>query len=394
MKVVVNYLTFKDVNVTSTCGGAVVNYGALTVKNCLFTKNKTLSSSAGAGAGISNTIGGTLYVEKCEFCYNESSVSAGSIITASNTITYISDCVFKDNIAPKGSAINNSGNMTVKNCTFNNNSTSYGTVLRAGYGTVYSSEGKINLINCIFDSNDGTYCSTIANDMNSSAFVANTLFINNKCSSADSSSATIFNGITSSYSSTLTLVNNTITDNNTVGIYNNKGIVFARNNIVCNNASDLYAFNGGITATNNLIGTSNTNFSGNGNIFNSDPLFVGNGNYSLQATSPAIDAGSNSYLPDSITFDLNGNKRISKDTIDMGAYEFQANASTPLTLTNEEKIYSSGLKIFIKKTNTPVSIFNIEGQLVAQGAKTEFQMSNAGIYIVCVGNIMKKVIVK
>jgi uncharacterized protein (DUF2252 family) len=78
----------------------------------------------------------------------------------------------------------------------------------------------------------------------------------------------------------------------------------------------------------------------------------------------------------------------------MGAYEFQANASIALNQSNEKKIYSSGLKIFIEKTNTPVSIFNIEGQMVAQGAKTEFQMPNAGIYIVCIGNNVQKVIVK
>ena len=69
-------------------------------------------------------------------------------------------------------------------------------------------------------------------------------------------------------------------------------------------------------------GDSCTGFEGvNGNI-SADPLFVTASNYQLSATSPAINAGSNS-APDLPTKDLAGHPRIVGGTIDMGAYEFQ-----------------------------------------------------------------------
>jgi hypothetical protein len=65
------------------------------------------------------------------------------------------------------------------------------------------------------------------------------------------------------------------------------------------------------------------------NCINTNPLFVGGGNYHLQATSPCIDAGSNSLVPAGITTDLDGYARIvdgdgdTIDEVDMGAYEYQ-----------------------------------------------------------------------
>ena len=57
------------------------------------------------------------------------------------------------------------------------------------------------------------------------------------------------------------------------------------------------------------------------------PLFVdfNGGNYRLQSNSPCINTGGNTYAPS--TADLDGRPRIIGSTIDMGAYEFQTNAS-------------------------------------------------------------------
>jgi parallel beta-helix repeat protein len=63
-----------------------------------------------------------------------------------------------------------------------------------------------------------------------------------------------------------------------------------------------------------VVGTS-------GNI-SSDPKFVSSGDFHLQGTSPAIDAG-NSSAPSLPATDLDGLPRISGAAVDQGAYEFQ-----------------------------------------------------------------------
>ena len=65
---------------------------------------------------------------------------------------------------------------------------------------------------------------------------------------------------------------------------------------------------------------------GPGNITNA-PLFVdeANGDFRLQTNSPCINAGRNAYAPN--LSDLGGNPRIVRNTVDIGAYEFQGNGS-------------------------------------------------------------------
>ncbi len=62
-------------------------------------------------------------------------------------------------------------------------------------------------------------------------------------------------------------------------------------------------------------------------IFNQNPLFVnqGSGDLRLQLCSPAINVGDNTGVSGT---DLDNNARIALATVDMGAYEFQANTST------------------------------------------------------------------
>lgn len=60
---------------------------------------------------------------------------------------------------------------------------------------------------------------------------------------------------------------------------------------------------------------------GNGNI-SADPQFASSGDYHLQSSSPAIDAGNNS-APSLQSVDLDGQSRINGPTVDQGVYENQ-----------------------------------------------------------------------
>jgi hypothetical protein len=65
-------------------------------------------------------------------------------------------------------------------------------------------------------------------------------------------------------------------------------------------------------------------WTGNGNI-NVDPLFVGNGDYHLQAGSPCIDAGTAEGAP---TSDIDGDSRPQGAGYDIGSDEYTGTSTT------------------------------------------------------------------
>jgi hypothetical protein len=92
-------------------------------------------------------------------------------------------------------------------------------------------------------------------------------------------------------------------------------------------------YNTAPAGSNYLVGASNLSFcctaplpaQGAGNFTNS-PLFINISNdFHLQANSPCINAGNNSYSVN--LADLEGNPRIVANTVDVGAYEFQTPGS-------------------------------------------------------------------
>src|SRR5262249_44773900 len=116
-----------------------------------------------------------------------------------------------------------------------------------------------------------------------------------------------------------------------------------------------------------------------------DPVFVSsiesesapttNGNFRLTAVSPGLGQGDMTAVGGS--FDLDGSPRNFGGAVDMGAYQFQAAASTPLVITTQPvpKVYcATGTNVF---------------QITASGANLAYQWEvnrNEGSGFVSVAN--------
>jgi len=129
---------------------------------------------------------------------------------------------------------------------------------------------------------------------------------------------------TASSTSFIRMTNLTITDNGAKGLRqgSTSGTSSLYNTILYNNGTNYDTLPG--DTGNNLIGT--------------DPKFVDSTsyNYRLRPGSSAINAGTNSPSGDLGTLDLDGKERISKSTVDIGAYEFSPaiNSGVLLMLLN------------------------------------------------------------
>jgi len=361
-----NNLTLKD-GYAITCGGAIFNRSAntLTLNNCVFVNNRTGSA--------------------CGAVYNQGKLT-------------INNCFFENNSTTNGvGAVLNGGEMYINNSTFINN--------KGTEGAIYSYSNTITSItDCIFKENKGEIASAFRN--RGVATVVNSLFIFNEHFSTNliydrSGTISNYSGLESEREGMyLTIVNSTIADNSDeVGLYNGAQITL-HNNIIWNNGTnDVYTSNNGTTTTSyNLIGTSNTDLSGNGNIIGENPLFVGDYDYSLQKESPAIDKGNNDYLPIETTKDLAGNPRISNGTVDMGAYEYQQQNVSVKNISNDGiKVYAYDRTIVVENATAPITVYNLVGSVVSSVRNTnttvEIPVPQAGFYVVKTGETVKKVIV-
>ncbi|MDR3705833.1 MAG: choice-of-anchor Q domain-containing protein [Paludibacteraceae bacterium] len=359
--------------------------------------------------GYFYTCGGSIYIlqgnfltlNNCFFTDNKADKIAGAIDNIGKLT--INNCVFNNNICSSygAGAIINDGEIKISNTTFISNKTEVvnsSTSYVPSAGALYNRQGTLTINNCLFKGNQGDVSGGLLN--RGSANVVNCLFTGN--TSIDfKNQGTIFNFNLGSYdvgSTSLTIVNTTITNNVGKGIYNDQTIRLYNSIVTNNNATqDIYNDSiGTITANNNLIGTSNVALSANGNILNTDPLFVGNGDFSLQKSSPAINAGDNSFIDTSlINIDLANNRRISDKTIDLGAYEFQnKSADIPINYNDNLRIYSRNQTIYIENASSPISVYNVMSQLITRGTNTQFTVPVAGVYIVRVGDKTQKIIVK
>ncbi len=332
-------------------GGAA--YGG-TLVNCTLTNN-TSSAGGGASSGIltnctlignSASSGGGAYqciLDTSTINQNSTGSGGGGVLECT-----LNHCALLNNSAGGGGG--GSYNSTLSNCTLSGNTVlSYGG--GAAFGTLVNCTLTGNTVNMTYYgsgtvSGGGAYGATLNNCVVSGNQVINSLMGN---------SPTYGGGVSGGVLNSCLLSGNSCKSGGG-GAYN-----ATLNNCTIVGNSDQPLFGGGAydcTVYNSILRYNGINYAGSslnyccttplpggiGNIV-ADPLFVNQagGDYHLQANSPCINSGNNTFVTNNL--DLDGNLRIVGGTVDIGAYEYQ----TPVSKISYAWLQQYGLSI---TTNT------------------------------------------
>ena len=220
------------------------------------------------------------------------------------------------------------GSPSLINVAFSNNSAN------AEGGGIYNNSSAPTLTNVTFSGNDADYGGGISNYSTCNPTLTNVLFSSNFASNGGG----MYNGNDSS----ATLTN--VTFNGNSASYDGGGIYNIHNNLVLTNVilwgdsapNGAEIYNNGLNYITLMIAFSDLQNCGgsgswnsacgidNGGNLDTNPLFMNApGNLHLQSSSPLIDAGDTTAVPNDVTTDLDGNSRFSDTAVDMGAYEHQ-----------------------------------------------------------------------
>ena len=348
-------------------GGAILNNGALTIQNCVFTDND--SNVTHEDESIDWYVGGAI------------AVSNGASINADG-------CLFSGNNGSGVISIQTDASSAFTNCQIVDNPT-YGVYF------YYGSASQVTFENVVFTGNEeGVYFSSD----NDSVVFSNCVLASSRYGlylSSDKVTVSLFNCELSSntygiyaFSGSLSIDNSRIS-NNHVGLYSFRAKTNASNIVVDKNTNDggwgggIYLNGGEITLRNATITNNYARYGGGVfvqvasavlNVYNSiivgntasysgddvyksnasssvnawnvlssytewssgsnqlthdatQPLFTDaeSGDYTLAEDSQAIDKGNNEYATTSV--DLAGNARVSGAAVDLGAYEYQPTPS-------------------------------------------------------------------
>ncbi len=327
-------------------GGAIFNYGNLTINNSIFTNN-TVNYGGGAifNHGIL-TANNSTFIDNTADGYNG---ATGGAIYNEAGILNLNNCTFKYNNADGyGGAIGNGGTLNVNNSNFTNN-----TAYNDG-GAIYNVR-TLNVNNCTFTNNTAdNYGGAILNveflNVNNSTFTDNQVLYGGAISNIVGTANVHFNYIFGNTASTGTQILND---------------------------------HGTIDATDNWWGTNTPNTSGNdivnnGGTCNYDPWIV----LSINSTSP-VKSGDSSTITADLTHDNHDNNTSSQGTIPDGIliqfYDTLGNViGTGTTVNGKAQItYKPIIYSGIATVNTTANNANVSANIT---------VTNANIYVSTTGN--------
>ena len=282
-------------NVSENSGGGIYDYyGTTDINNVTFSDNSALY-----GAGIYTNYG-TKTIVNSAFTENHATNSGGGIFADSATVA-LSASLVSGNSAAYGGGITTFGTaaLTVNNSTFSGNSASS----TGGAINTFTNNGTLSVSSStFFDNSTGGYGGGIFNDFITTANISNSTFYRNRAQEGGGIS-------NASNGSSLTVTNSTFTENSADlggGIRVRGGILTLNNSIVAHSSSggSCALIFGTINANHSLLddglgcvnGANTANLTGDPLLGALAPFGIG-GYFPLLADSVAIDAGDNGVCP-------------------------------------------------------------------------------------------------
>lgn len=356
---------------TSGCAGGDLDNksgGTATITGCEFTGN-----DAPHGGGIAND-GGDADISDTIISGNRSSSDGGGILNMPGCTLTMTNSIISDNFAIAAGGINNAGNMTMDTCivsgntgethaggianggilNITNSTISDNTAETSGGGAIHNVSATLRITNSMIHGNTAaanggaisTHLDTTVEIMNCTISGNTALGDAGGGMNIDYSTVTITNSTVSGntasvvgggiqiHESTVTITNSTISDNTALeasAINNNQGHVTLKNSIIADNNGPGFGGDPPEPGIYNLtdfemhiavVGFTQVDDMKLGALAdNGGPTYT----HALLSGSPAIDAGSNSFCPDTdqrgVTRPRDGDEDGSAQC-DVGAYEY------------------------------------------------------------------------
>jgi hypothetical protein len=235
-------------------GGAILNFGTLTVSGCNLLNNSVLPAFTGV------MYGGAIY-------------NAGTLTLTGSTLSGNSACHFSaSNDAGRGGAIYNAGSASISGCTLTGNTAGYG--YSFGQGGAIFNAGPMTLSGCTLSGNSASLGGGFFNRTSAGSAVTlnNDTFKSNAATTAGGAGSGLGGGLDVDYG-TVTLTNDTVQSNQAAtaggGLYVDYGTVTLTNDTVQSNQAataggGMYADHGTVTLTNDTVQSNQAATAGGG----------------------------------------------------------------------------------------------------------------------------------